>query len=1130
MLANATAMLALTTCLSSIAFAAQAFETYNIKDAAGNPFMELRFFGVNDGAYAPETPASTWSLQPAQIDEVLDAVRYWGQVIKVVPGQHAAIINIGTNDQWNASGGSPPSVNEEGSETLVEAAITNYQMGKLYNGAHGFITVGKMGWAPAPFTPSQLSLTPQVGTTVVMIHEIAHALGVISDSSAEGLFFSSTPTAWDLHLRDENGKAAAAGQYIWCKVCLAPPAGADAFDARNDQAYFTGKHVNAVLAGAMPGIRVRTGGDFKPNDAPFFSHMELKNSLMSHQHYRNHPVLMEVEVAALQDLGYTIDRRNLFGHSVYNDGLTLINDHPFFARNAAGTDYVANTFNMSTLGLGLHVYGSNNTMYQRADLLSGGAGGGGIRVDGARNDLTILPGTRVYADGANGRGVMFAYGKDHAFTQRGDVEALGKDGIAVSFDFGHNLMSDASEYRGSYFVRSSKNLQKDFPEYYASASNEVSGPLVGTFDLSGRLAGRNAAIYMSESGYVGRINVMQGAKIAGDITSNYAQQDDKLHLRITNLTFGSKADSNGKSSGIADPEFRLAYDGNIAGNNLSLHIDGGATQFTGNHWLYDVAVVQSATLSGKGIYQINAAQQFRNAGIVNPSVPGAAITINGNYIQSESGALQLAFNDQKAISSLTVNGNADLRGGIAFAPVRGWYQNGFSITSDKWLDAAKVHGAFEKVTTSLASPTLTAKATKTDDNLHEVELSRAANAYAQYGNSANSRAVGDVLYRITDNARRGSPNLIAALDFSAADGSAIRVALPQLSAESYASAIGVLVNDSAASRTAVNNRLQEAFGGSPAGSASLLGVAPVAQTTTASASASDTAAPHQVSKDDLNAAWAKQFGSWSSGSGDGNAARTRSTLGGFISGIDAAVYENSRVGVMAGYSRSAFATVERGSSGSSENYTVGGYAGTEWALSRSAIGLHTGLAYTWHNIEMARSIAFSGFNDKLSADYNAGTFQAFGELGYKLNLGPLSSLEPHANLAYVHARTDGFDEKGLNGAALSVQPGSMDSTLSTLGLRGSTAFNLGGYAATALADFGWRHAYGDVTPTSKASFAMGLVAFTSAGSAIGRDTALIETRFGVHLNQNTTFGLAYQGQFNSGVPRNGVNANLLVKF
>ncbi|WP_456664783.1 autotransporter outer membrane beta-barrel domain-containing protein [Bradyrhizobium sp. LB13.1] len=69
-----------------------------------------------------------------------------------------------------------------------------------------------------------------------------------------------------------------------------------------------------------------------------------------------------------------------------------------------------------------------------------------------------------------------------------------------------------------------------------------------------------------------------------------------------------------------------------------------------------------------------------------------------------------------------------------------------------------------------------------------------------------------------------------------------------------------------------------------------------------------------------------------------------------------------------------------------------------------------------------------------------------------------------------------------------------------------------------------------MTPTSKASFATGLVALTSAGSAIGRDTAVVETGFDVHLNQDTTFGLAYQGQFGAGGPRNGVNANLHVKF
>ncbi|MGZ2402923.1 autotransporter outer membrane beta-barrel domain-containing protein [Rhizobium ruizarguesonis] len=1122
MIFRLTAMLALTSCPASIAFDAQALEAYSINDAAGNPFMQLRIFGVNDGAYSSNGEAettSTWNLQQPQADRILGAVRYWGEVVRVAPGHNPAIINVGTYDYHGASAFSPTSI---AGITLVDAAITNSKMDDLISGAHGFISVGENDWAPGPFTPSQLPLTPKLDMTSALIHELAHTLGVgastITTSDDGKLLFPSTLDAWSSHLRDEDGNAAAAGEYLCGKACLGPSADVDVFNARNDQAYFAGKNVNAVLAQAMPGIRVRTGTDFGYGyDMPVFSHLELKNSLMSHQNYRNYTNLMEAELATLQDIGYTIDRRNFFGYSVYNNGLTLINDHPFFARNAAGTGYTADTFNMATLGLGLHIYGGNNTTYQRADLLSGGAGGGGIRVDGAGNNLTILPGTRVYADGANGRAVMFAYGKDHTFTQRGDVEALGERGIAISFDFGHNSLGDTSEYRGSYFVDLEKGIQNDVPDYYANALEEVSGPLVKTFDLSGRVAGRDAAIYMSENGFAGQINVMQGAGITGDIISNYAQKDDEGHLRITDLNFGLKSDREGHSTRIADRDFRITYDGNIIGNNLSLRIDGGSTQFTGNHRLYDVTVAPSATLSGKGSYLVDAERQFHNDGIVNPSVPGAATTIDGDYIQSESGALQLAFNDRKEISSLIVNGNADLSGSVAFAPIKGGYQNGFSITSDKFLTASTVDGAFDKITSPLVSPTLTAKTISNGNNRYTVSLTRPANTYAQYGKSGNSRNVGGALYGEADKAELAPHNLITALDFSAADGSAVRAALPQLSPEPYASAAGVLVNASGITRSAVNNRLQQAFGGIPVASVLEMGLAPT---------------PHAVSKDDLTrcAAWGSVFGSRSSQSGDGNVALTKSTVDGFITGIDTAVFDNWRLGVMAGYSRLTFNTAERHSSGSSDNYTIGTYTGTEWAASGGAIDLRTGLSYAWHNVEMNRSIAFAGFNDNLSADYDAETFHAFGELGYKLNIAPGSILESYANLAYVHVRTDAFSEKSPNGAALSVHADSMDTTLSTLGLRASTGFDLDGRAAAARVDLGWRHAYGDVIPASTASFAIGSTSFTSTGNVIGRDTALVEAGFDLQLNKNTTLGLAYEGQFGSGVTQNGVKANLRVAF
>jgi len=1137
---NLTTMLTLAagTCLSTVGFmtSAQAIDYYDIKDAAGNPFMQVRVFNVGDGPYSDEDE-STWNLSQPETQQVLSAVQYWAEMISVVPGNNPAIINLGTYDDPGASALSPVSVQKPGSGTLVEAAITNTEVGPLQFGAHGFINVGKMNWAPAPFIASQLPLTPQVDMTSVLIHEVAHALGVSSETREYQtnnqiyLAFPSVLDNWSTHLRDDNGKAAAPDQIVYCDVCSLPGQDEDIFDVRQDRAYFTGDYVSEVLAGAMPGIPVRTGNDIAGLDTPVFSHIELKNSLMSHQNYRNYTNLMEAEVASLQDLGYTIDRRNFFGFSIYGDNQTLINDNPFTARNANGTGYIANRYNMSTLGLGLHVYGSDNTVIQRADILTAGAGGGGIRVDGASNDLTILPGTRVYANGAYARGVMFSYGKDHSFTQRGDVEALGERGIAASFDFGHNSLGDDTEYRGSYFVTSDSQLETDAPEYYQSALAEVSGPLVASFDLTGRVAGSYAAIYMSDNAYVGAVNVMDGAVVSGDIISNYNQVDAEGNQRLTALNFGLKADADGLSTGEADAGFSIAYDGDMTGiNNLALTLAGGTTQLTGNHELYNVDIAQGSTLTGKGSYLLNGQGAFTNSGTLAPSAVGQAITINGSYVQSASGELQLAFSDKSEISSLIVQGNAEIDGTLTFAPDRGWYQNGFSITSDRWLDTDTTTGAFANVATTLASPTLTATASDNGDNSYTVSLNRAADAYAQYGDTANSKAIGAAFDQLSGDAGSGLQSLITALDFSEADGSTIRYALPQLTGEAYASTSGALINMSGATRSAANNRLQQAFGGKPNAPVAVMAFGPDEKTGTKQHSGIDLVAP--ASTDDLAryAAWASAFGSWTNQSGNGNAAGSKSSLGGFVSGIDAAIYDNWRLGVMAGYSRSTFKSAERASSGSSDNYTLGAYTGTEWTAPQATIALRSGLAYTWHNLEMNRSVAFPGFSDNLLADYNAGSFQIFGELGYKVSVAPRSMIEPYANLAYVHLHTDGFIEKGVNGAALTVQSDNMDTTLSTLGMRASTGFELGSVPTTARVDLGWRHAFGDVTPTSTASFAAGSSLFTATGNAIGKDTALIEAGFDFELSKQAAIGVSYQGQFGSGLTQNGINADLRVKF
>ncbi|MGA3882270.1 autotransporter outer membrane beta-barrel domain-containing protein, partial [Bacillus pumilus] len=73
--------------------------------------------------------------------------------------------------------------------------------------------------------------------------------------------------------------------------------------------------------------------------------------------------------------------------------------------------------------------------------------------------------------------------------------------------------------------------------------------------------------------------------------------------------------------------------------------------------------------------------------------------------------------------------------------------------------------------------------------------------------------------------------------------------------------------------------------------------------------------------------------------------------------------------------------------------------------------------------------------------------------------------EPFANLAYVSLHTDAFTEKG-GAAALTSAATATDTTFSTLGLRTSTTFDIGGTVLTARSVVGWRHAFGDATPFS----------------------------------------------------------------
>ncbi|MBO6038640.1 MAG: autotransporter domain-containing protein [Acidaminococcaceae bacterium] len=410
-------------------------------------------------------------------------------------------------------------------------------------------------------------------------HELGHALSIgkginyldehgnvyepeseedIKKSKATGevmMRFASEVTSnrsWNLHLVDQNLNPAKPGMEILSAKGFAakkkdnPSRKASDFfivnnkykgeddTGRNGEAFFVGPHVTDALAGAtffgVTGVPVN-GWEYDTFEG---SHLQTAG-MMSHRAYSNYTSFMEVELAVMQDLGYRIDREAYFGHSVYGDGKTITNTQGYFARNEEGTSYIKGKPSTVPLGIGLHIYGSRNTVTQAADILTNGTGATGVRVDGMQNTVVIPSATNIHADGLQGNGILIAYGRNQVVNQAGTVTAKGQGGTGIRFDFGSSTNGATDEYRGSYIrykreveegtgaIETSKNLELTAmsEDEYNAGKDELNGPQVTEFNLTGSLSGAENAIYISRNAFVKNINIKEGAAIRGNITSDW---------------------------------------------------------------------------------------------------------------------------------------------------------------------------------------------------------------------------------------------------------------------------------------------------------------------------------------------------------------------------------------------------------------------------------------------------------------------------------------------------------------------------------------------------------------------------------------------------------------------------------
>ncbi len=806
----------------------------------------------------------------------------------------------------------------------------------------------------------------------------------------------------------------------------------------------------------------------------------------------------------------------LSGQGRVNQSSGVQVDGTFDVSNASSAQ-INNLSGHGNITLGTNYLQINNAAGTFGGVISGDGGvniGSGIQVFTGTNSYTgatgIMAGAVLELGNGGTEGSVAGNITNHGavvFNRSDDLLYNGEitgNGIFAHVGSGKLTLTATSSSRGDVIIGPDSTLQ---------LGNGGTTGLIGGTNYTGTITNLGTLIY-------DRSNAVSWKGI-------YAGDGEIIKEGANTLTL--TGDSSGYTGSTTVKSGKL-----IVGNDLGNGKLGG-----------DVTVLDGAILGGYGTLGsgVGSLVDIQSGGILSPGNSIGTLTINGDLTLRAGSYLMTELAGDGSADLVNVTGRANIAGShlvITALDPETSYQAGqrYNVLTAGNL----ISGQFADVTSGSTflnftldpEQTSTAfnvalKSTETEpepnnpdpgENPGEGEIPKPKPLFTTVAETKNQFATAQALDSLSQTG--SSLALYNKLLMLSADEA--RAAYNSLSGEAYASAKGALINQSQFINSAITNRLQQALGGVP--------TAPVATMNYASepkkVEAFGAVTP-QADSGNLYTGWAYAYGAWSEQDSTNNTGRMKSSVGGFVTGIDRLVYENWRLGLLAGYSHTSFDVDGRASSGSSDNYTIGAYTGTEWELAGgNALSFSSGLAYTWHQIDMNRSVGFVAFNDSLDADYDAGTFQLFGELGYKIRL-PKAVIEPYANLSYIRLKTDGFNEDGQSAAALSVDSDTMGTTFSTLGFRASTGFDLGTVPTTARADLGWRHAAGDIDPVSTASF-VGSDAFTVAGAPIAKDTAIIEAGLDFALSKDATLGVSYSGQFGSGSQRNGFNAALKVSF
>ncbi|MEJ0049943.1 MAG: autotransporter domain-containing protein [Methylovirgula sp.] len=751
------------------------------------------------------------------------------------------------------------------------------------------------------------------------------------------------------------------------------------------------------------------------------------------------------------------------------------------------------------------------------------SGNGGLAKVGA--GTLVLTGTNSYAGGTDLNAGIIQVGAD---------ANLGAATGQLIFDGG------TLQYANGFSSARSITLNTGGGIIDTNANNAtLSGAIGGAGGLT--KTGAGALTLSGASNYSGATLVNAGTLQAGAtnvlsaISAFTLASGTTLNLGGFDNTIGSLAGSGSVALGAAT----LTAGGDGASTDFSGTIDGtgglvksgdgtltltGTSSYVGpttvaagtldvNGTLASIATVDSgAILKGNGTL---GGLAVASGGVVAPGNSIGTLNIAGNVAFASGSIYQVEANAAGAADKISASGVTTLGGG--HVQVLAQSGNYTAQTYTILTSAAGVDGTFTDATSDLAflTPTLSY-----DPDDVFLTLTRNGVFFSDMAETRNQRGVAGAL----DAAPTGDA-LVTAVGGQNPAGA--RQAFDALSGEIYASTASSLITDSVYFREAILGRLRQAsFAGASDATAALgLGGPALAYADTAPASVGNVPFPIRSSRAPDLTWWSVGTGAWGQFDGDGNAAGVERNLAGYFTGVDRRFGDNWLAGLAAGYTNSSLSIAARASGADINTAHFAAYAAGNY----DAWNFRSGAAFSWSDISTNRMVLFPGFSEATNTNYNAGTTQVFGEVGYARSLGNIA-IEPFAGAAYVHLGTAGFTEAGQT-AALSGANINEDVGYSSLGLRLATNIALeSGQVLTPHASAYWQHAFGDVTPVQTLSFLSTGTGFSTAGVPLAQNTAVIDTGLDLALTRNTKIGVSYFGQLGSNVQDNAVKGDFLWRF